>query len=230
MRWNFEEVGYNKQMKKEIEKILNRDELDVIKRLSTPDKVQNFLDKLPFNFEKSRETYRSPRGVLRRKKAHCFEGVLFAYLCLSYHGIENYVIDLKVKKSAWEDSDHTLCIFKINDYWGAISKTNHSILRWRDPIYKNVRELTFSYFHEYFLDDGEKTLQSFSRPFNVWKKFGIKWIVDKNDLDEIAKALDQSPHIDFVPEKNKKFIRKVGKTEIKGALVTEWQKNGKLVR
>ena len=171
----------------------------------------------------------SPRQVLQAKKMHCFEGVLFATLCLTYHGYENYLLDLKVKKSAHIDQDHTLSIFKINNYWGAVSKTNHSVLRWRDPIYKSARELALTYFHEYFLDNGEKTLASYSKPFDVWRKFGADWVIAEKDLDEIAEALDESPHINFVPQKNQKFVRKAGKTEIKGAGIVEWRKNNKKV-
>ena len=137
-------------------------------------------------------------------------------------------MDLKVKNLK-KDSDHVVCIFEINGFWGAISKTNHAVLRYRDPIYKNAREVALSYFHEYFLDDGEKTLLSFSKPFDVWKKFGLEWIAREDDLDEIAEYLDRVKHFPFVSEKNKKLIRKAGKTEIKGAIVSEWNKKGKRV-
>jgi hypothetical protein len=194
-----------------------------IKKLNTPAKVQDFLDKVPFNFEKRGETYMSPKRALKASKMHCFEGAIFACFCLQQHKIESYLVDLKVKNLK-KDSDHTLCVFRINKFWGAISKTNHSVLRWRDPIYKNVRELAISYFHEYFLDTGEKTLLSYSKPFDIWKRFGTKWIDEEKDLDEIAEALDKSPHLNFVPKQNTKFIREAGKTEIKGAAVVEWFK------
>lgn len=200
-----------------------------IKKLSTPQKVQDFLDKTPFNFEEKGETYWPPRKAFKMGRMHCFEGAAFACFCLKQHKIENYLMDLKVKNLK-KDSDHTLCIFKLNGYWGAISKTNHSVLRWRDPIYKTPRELAMSYFHEYFLDNGEKSLLSFSKPFDVWERFGTSWAEEKKELDEIAEALDKSPHIGFVPKKNKKFIRRAGKTEIKGAAIIEWKKRKKVVR
>lgn len=199
------------------------------KLLNTPSKVQNFLDKIPFNFEEKEETYMSPTRMLQAGRAHCFEGALFACFCLQQHNIPNYLLDLKVKNLK-KDSDHTLCVFKINKFWGAISKTNHSVLRWRDPIYKNPRELAMSYFHEYFLDTGEKTLLSFSKPFDIWKKFGTSWLTIEKNLDEIAEALDKSPHFTFVPKVNKKYVRYAGQTEIKGASVVEWHKNKKLIR
>lgn len=215
-------------MKSEIQKILNKKELAIIKKLNTPSKIQDFLDSVPFNFEEGGETYRSPQKALIENKMHCFEGALFACLCLSFHGFKNFLLDLKVKDVS-KDSDHVVCAFEINGFWGAISKTNHSVLRWRDPIYKNFRELAISYFHEYFLDDGRKTLSSYSKPFDVWKKFGFSWIEREDDLDEIAEYLDRVRHFPFVPDKNKKYIRKAGKTEIKGASVEEWNKKGKRV-
>lgn len=209
-------------IKNNLKKILNKEELRIIERLNTPNKIQDYIDKITFNFEKSGETYHSPRTVLGENVMHCFEGALFATLCLTYHKIPNFLLDLKVKKSAKDDNDHTICIFKINGYWGAISKTNHSVLRWRDPIYKDYREIAKSYFHEYFLDDGEKTLESYSKPYDVWKKFRLDWVVSENDLDEIALSLDKSKHFNFVPYHNKKYIRRVGKTEIKGAGIEEY--------
>lgn len=203
--------------------------LALIKKLNNPKKIQDFLDKIPFNFEKSGETYMSPERMIQQKIAHCFEGAIFAYVCLQHHKIESYLLDLKVKKEAKEDSDHVLCIFKINNFWGAISKTNHSVLRWRDPIYKTFQILAFSYFHEYFLNDGTKTLKSYSKPFDIFKEFGKNWIKKEEDLDEIAESLDKSPHIDFIPKKNSKFIRRVSKTEIKAANIQEWSKGGKML-
>lgn len=207
----------------------NKHIMSLIKKINTPSRVQDFLDKTPFNFEENGETYWSPKKSLEMGKMHCFEGAIFACFCLQHHNIENYLVDLKVKNLK-KDSDHTLCVFRINKYWGAISKTNHSVLRWRDPIYKNIRELVFSYFNEYFLDSGEKTLQSFSRPFDIWKKFGTSWIAEEKDLDEIAEALDKSSHINFIPNENTKFVRRAGKTEIKGASITEWRKKQKMIK
>jgi hypothetical protein len=212
-------------IKNEIKKILNKEELRTVERLNTPNKIQDYIDKNPFNFEKEVETYHSPRTVLGKKVMHCFEGALFSTLCLSYHGYKNFLIDLKISKKFKKfDSDHVLSVFEINGFFGAISKTNHSVLRWRDPIYRDYKEIAKTYFHEYFLDSGEKTLKSYSKPFDVWKKFKVGWVISENDLDEIALSIDKSKHFDFVPKSNNKYIRKVGKTEIKGAGVEEWRR------
>jgi len=216
-------------LKNELEKVLNKTELKIVRKLSTPHKVQDFLDTMPFNFEEKGETYMSPRSILKANKVHCFEGAVFALLCLTYHGYKNYLLDLKVQKSAKKDSDHTLCIFEMGKHWGAISKTNHSVLRWRDPIYRSPRELAMTYFHEYFLDTGEKTLESYSTPFDIFRKFGTDWITASDDLDQVAESLDHSLHHAFIPKVNNKLVRKAGNVEVAGAAIQEWQKNKKRV-
>jgi len=199
---------------------LTEDEYTVLKELSTPIKIQEYLDSLPINFEKKAETYMSPRRVLRTGKAHCFEGALVAGLCLMLAGEKPLILDLKTTD---DDIDHVVTLYKRNGYFGAISKTNHATLRFRDPIYKTVRELALSYFHEYFLDTtGEKTLRSFSGPINL-RRFGTSWITREDDLWDIVEALDSVPHTDVFPAVNKKYIRLADAMERKAGKLTEWK-------
>src|SRR3989344_3997414 len=107
----------------------------ILKKLSAPGKIQDFLDALPLNHEKEGDTYMSPRRVLREKKAHCIEGALLAAAALSLQGRSALIMDLT---SARGDDDHVIALFKENGYWGAISKTNHAVLRYRDPIYRTL--------------------------------------------------------------------------------------------
>lgn len=201
---------------------LEAKELKILKGLSSPKKIQDFLDNLPTNFEKKGETIMSPRRVLRAKKGHCLEGALFAGAAQWINGELPLLMDFK---SAPEDEDHVVALYKRNGYWGAISKTNRSILRFRDPIYRTIRELALSYFHEYFMfEDGKKTLVSYSKPLNL-KQIGTKWITDEKNLWQISDALDAMTHFPLVPKKNKKFIRKAGPIEIKAAKLTEWKKS-----
>ena len=200
---------------------LSKTEFAILKKLSTPQKIQDFLETLPFNFEEDGDTYMSPRRVLREKKAHCIEGAMLAALALWIHGEKPLILDLKAHTS---DVDHVVTLFKQNGYWGAISKTNHGVLRFRDPIYKTVRELALSYFHEYFLNTtGKKTLQGYSRPLNL-KRFGTEWITTEEDLWIIADALDDTVHFPFIPQKNKALIRKATKVEREAGNITEWKK------
>ena len=135
----------------------------ILEKLNTPSKIQDFLNGLSFNFEKKGETLKSPARVLREKDAHCLEGAILGAHILSLHGFPPLILHLE---STREDYDHVIAPFKINGRWGALSKTNHAVLRYREPVYKNIRELVMSYFHEYFLDNGKKTLRKYSRPLN----------------------------------------------------------------
>lgn len=200
---------------------LDKKELAILKKLTTPIKIQDYLDTLPINFEKMGETQMSPLRVLREKKAHCIEGALLACTALWLQGQEPLLLDLKAMP---HDDDHVVALYKINGLWGAISKTNHATVRFRDPIYRTVRELAVSYFHEYFLDKtGQKVLYSYSKPFNL-KKLGTEWITAEEDLWDLAWELDQSPHYNIFPKKNKKYIRKADAMERKAGNLKEWQR------
>ncbi|MDP3956925.1 MAG: hypothetical protein Q8Q10_00290 [bacterium] len=200
---------------------LSKKELAVLHKLSTPGKIQDFLDTLPINCLKNGPTCFSPRRVLREKKAHCIEGAMLAALALWLHGEEPLLLDLRSTK---DDYDHVVALYKKNGYWGALSKTNYPVLRFRDPIYRTIRELALSYFHEYtLLKTGEKTLLSYSRPFSL-KKLGTDWITAEEDLWDVACALDDSQHFSLVPKKNKKFLRKASPFERRVGDLTEWSK------
>lgn len=197
---------------------LTKKERDTFERLSAPAKIQDFLNSIKINFEPNGDTCMSPRQILVAKEAHCLEGALFAAAVLWYHGRPPLLLDLKASK---DDFDHVVAVFKENDCWGAISKTNHAVLRYREPIYKTIRELALSYFHEYFNDKGIKTLRSFSKPFNL-KKFGTKWVTDNNNLWDIGGALDDSPHSPLLTRKQARNLRSADRLEIKAGKLTDF--------
>ncbi len=201
---------------------LSETHFKLLKSLNTPIKIQSFLDSLPQNYEKKGETYMSPERSLLAKKAHCIEAALIAATALWINGEQPLLMDLKAYP---HDMDHVVALYKINGYFGAISKTNHATVRFRDPIYRTTRELALSYFHEYFLNsNGKKTLKSYSATLNL-KQFGKKWIIAKDDLWNIAEALDKAKHFPLVPKKNIKHIRKADHMEIKASSFIEWKKS-----
>ncbi len=203
---------------------LSREELAVLKKLNTPNKIQDFLDALPLNYEKNGDTCRSPRTALLEGKAHCIEGALIAATALWLQGEKPLLLDLKTIDIDI-DPDHVVALYKKNGYWGAISKTNHAVLRFRDPIYKTVRELALSYFNEYFLaTTGQKTLRSYSRPFSL-ERFGTEWITSKEDLWHIAEALDESPHFSLVPKNHQRHLRPASPVERTASSIPEWNKD-----
>lgn len=200
---------------------LSPDELALFKQLKTPHKIQDFLDTLPVNLDKNGGTCFSPRMILRKGRAHCIEGAFIAATALWLHGEKPLLLDLKALSI---DYDHVVALYKKNGYWGAISKTNHPVLRFRDPIYRSPRELALSYFHEYtFPKTGQKTLRSYSRPFSL-KSFGTSWITSEKHLWDIAQALDESPHFPLVPKGQEKFIRPLSAIEREASKLSEWQR------
>jgi hypothetical protein len=211
----------NRSKKQKANLGLSEQEHAVLKRLSSPGKIQDFLDTLPINFEKQGDTCLSPRQVLRAQKAHCIEGAMLAAAALWLHGEAPLLLDLKTLPY---DEDHVVALYKRNGFWGAISKTNHAVLRFRDPVYRTVRELALSYFHEYFFPGtGCKTFRTYSVPFSL-RQFGAAWITATEDLWYIANAVDAVRHFKLVPEKNRSFLRKASPLEIKTGDEMEWKK------
>ena len=203
-----------------MKKILNARELRIFQRLSTPQKIQDYLDSLPINFEVPIETYMSPRRVLRAETAHCLEGALLAAAALAYHGQRPLLMDFRTLP---DDEDHVVTLFKQNGRWGAISKTNHAILRYRDPVYRTVRELAMSYFHEYLMWNGRKSLESYSAPFDMQKYAPEKWVTTEKDLFWVVDALDRAKHFPIVPKKNRRLLRPAAKVELRAMKIVEWK-------
>jgi hypothetical protein len=161
-------------------------EWNTLRRLSTPAKIQRFLDvDLGYNKEPDGPTCRSPRRVLRDRIAHCMEGALFGAAALRVQGFPPLLLDLE----AVHDDDHVLAVFKERGHWGAIAKSNYAGLRFREPVYRTLRELVMSYFEHYFNLRAEKTLRNYSRPVNLARFDGIDWMTTEQDLWAIPNYL-----------------------------------------
>jgi hypothetical protein len=198
---------------------LTKRERATLARLRTPIAIQDFLDRLPMNHEKGGETHRSVRAALRARKAHCIEGALIAAAALKLQGEKPLILDLVAKA---HDDDHVVALYRRRGYWGAISKTNHATIRFRDPIYRTLRELALSYFHEWFMNaTGEKTLVSYSRPLDL-SRLGTRWLVAEDDVWELDRALDRQPHYALVPQGNARHIRTADAMELKAGTFIEW--------
>jgi hypothetical protein len=170
---------------------LNPGETHVLKALKTPERIQRFLDtEIAYNNELYGETLRSPRRVLRDQVAHCMEGALFGAAALRVQGYPPLLLDLE----AVRDDDHVLAIFKQHGHWGAIAKSNYSGLRFREPVYRTLRELVMSYFEHYYNLAREKTLRNYSRPVNLSRFDRIGWMTAEEDLWVIAEYLTTIPH------------------------------------
>lgn len=201
--------------------ILPEEAYAILKKLDTPAKIQNFLDTLPMNFEPEGDTCFSPLTVLEKKRCHCIEGAILAALALRVHGQPPLLLDLTADKT---DFDHVVTLFKVGDHWGAISKTNHGVLRYREPIYRSIRELAMSYFHDYVnTETGKKTLRSFSRPVNLKRFDSLGWMTTKEEVFEIPAYLAEVKHYPILNRKQLFNLRPADPVEIEAGSIPEWQ-------
>lgn len=152
-------------------------EFSVLERLATPPEIQAFLNAIPINHELTGETVHSVRGVLRHRKAHCIEGALLAACALWIHGDPPLLMHLDCDPS---DYPHVVALFRRGRAWGAISKSNGAYLRYRDPVYRTLRELAMSYVHEYFDKRGRKTLRSYSGAFDLRRIDPSLWVSNED--------------------------------------------------
>lgn len=170
----------------------------IFRRLSSPEKIQRFLDfELAYNKEPDGHTCRSPRLVLRDRTAHCMEGALFGAAALRMLGHPPLLLDLE----AVRDDDHVLAIFRVRGHWGAIAKSNYSGLRYREPVYRTLRELAMSYFEHYYNLRREKTLRRYSRPVNLKRFDRIHWMTAEEDVWAIPEHLCTIRHTPLLPER-----------------------------
>jgi len=162
-------------------------ELRALRALKTPAGIQRFLDEMPYHLA---GTAWSPRKVLREKTAHCLEGATFAAAALRAIGFPPLILDLE----ADQDTDHVIAVFKSRGHWGAIAKSNFSGCRYREPVYRNLRELALSYFNIYFNLRGERTLRRYSRPVNLARFDRRHWMTSEKEIWFIPEYLCDIPH------------------------------------
>ena len=167
-------------------------ERKLLRPLTTPAKIQRFLDEdIAYNQEPRGATCYSPRIVLRERVAHCMEGAVLAALALRQLGYAPLLVDLE----AVRDSDHVLAVYRVNGRWGAVAKSDYAGLRSREPVYATIRELAMSYFEHYYNPTGEKTLRAYSRPVNL-SRFdrSLDWMSTLHEIWEIPGYLCEIPH------------------------------------
>ena len=176
-----------------------KEEEKFLKTLSDPDKIQAFLDSIDYN---PNYECRSPRWVIRKRSAHCFEGALFAAAALQFIGYKPLIVDMLAEN----DDDHVIAVFREEGLWGAVAKSNFTSLRYREPVYRSLRELIMSYFDFFFNTDGFKSLRSYSRPFDLTFFESRNWATTDEDLEYIGDKIESLPHYPLAPER---IIRKL---------------------
>ena len=126
----------------------------VFRSLKSPVAVQEYLDSIPY---KAEELDRSPLQVMNDGQAHCLDGGIFAALALWRIGFRPLILDLVPAPGM--DDDHVLAVFQVDGLWGTLAKSNYPNLRYREPVYRSLRELAMTYFEFFFSLQREKTLR-----------------------------------------------------------------------
>ena len=174
-----------------------------LKRLTTPQKIQAFINAIPANHEVGGETILSVREVLRQRRAHCIEGAFVAACALWIHGDPPLVMHLDCSASDWP---HVVALFRRGSAWGALSKTNGAVLRFRDPVYRSLRELAMSFFHEYSDKHGRKSLRSYSAAFDLRRVDPGSWVTCASACSEINDRLAALRHFPLVSAAQERLL------------------------
>ena len=178
-------------------------EYRTLARLNTPEKIQTFVNDIPQNFEIGGVTCLSVSEVLRQKRALCIEGAMVAACALWINGEPPYLMDMKAER----DFDHVITLFRRGRHWGAISKTNGPMLRWRDPVYRSLRELAMSYFHEYTNGRYQKSLRSYSRAYDLRRLETASWVTNTKHCWDLGWALEAAHHYPLLTHRQTKLLR-----------------------
>jgi hypothetical protein len=186
-------------------------ELRKLRSLRSPAGIQRFLDDLPYHLAGSAW---SPRKVLREQTAHCLEGAIFAAAALRAIGFPPLVMDME----AHQDTDHVVAVFQIGNCWGALAKSNYSGCRYREPVYRSLRELAMSYFEDYFNLRGERSLRTFSRPVNLTRFDAQHWMTAEN-VWFIADYLCDVPHTTMITDAQARRLGRLDSRSFEAGLV-----------
>jgi len=205
---------------------LGAGEYRTLARLNTAEKIQAFVDAIPQNFEIGGITCLSVREVLRQKRALCIEGAMLAACAFWINGETPWLLDLKAER----DFDHVVALFRRNGRWGAISKTNGIGLRWRDPVYRSLRELAMSYLHEYYNKRDHKTLRTYSVPFDLRRMKPADWVTAEDGAWDLVDRLEAARHYDLMGRKQVRSLVRRDPFEREVGSLLQYRRPGKRKR
>src|SRR6516225_6442005 len=187
-------------------------ELRKLRSLKDPHGIQKFLDAMPYHLA---DTAWSPRKVLAENTSHCLEGAIFAAAALRANGFPPLIIDLEAE----HDTDHVIAVYQVDGLWGAVAKSNYTGCRYREPVYRSLRELALSYFNIYFNLRRERTLRTFSRPVNLARFDDKNWMTTEKPVWFIAEYLCEIPHISLLTPAMEKNLTRVDRRTLRGEMV-----------
>ena len=196
-------------------------EFATLKHLGAPHEIQVFLNAIPINHELDGETILSVREVLRQRRAHCIEGAFVAACALWIHGDPPLLVHFDCDLS---DYPHVIAVFRRKGCWGAISKTNGVPLRYRDPVYRTLRELAMSYFHEYFNKKYQKTLRSYSASVDLRQIDPALWVTNEKACDEVHERLVKARHYPLISTAQQRLLAQRDAFERKASKLVQYPK------
>ena len=166
---------------------LPRGDFALLASLRSPQRIQRFLEqRVSVNHEIGGETVLSVHQVLLQRRAHCIEAAFVAACALWIVGKRPLVMYLDCDPC---DYPHVVALFRSNGCWGAISKSRGEGLSYRDPVYRSLRELAMSWFHEYVDDRGRRTLREYSVAFDMRGLEPSLWVNSDKPCDEAQDRL-----------------------------------------
>lgn len=177
-------------------------ELRTIRAMKDPNGVQTFLNSLPYHLA---PTCWSPRKVLHARTVHCLEGAIFGAAALRVLGYPPLLLDLEAER----DTDHVLAIFKKNGGWGAVAASNFAGCRYREPVYRSLRELVMSYVNLYFNLAKQRSLRRYSNPVNLRRFDHLHWMTSEKEVWFIPNYLCDIPHKRLLTPKQEKALHTV---------------------
>lgn len=192
---------------------LNPAELDALKTLDSPIKIQAFLNTISYSVD---AFYRCPLRVLRERIGHCFDGALFAATALRRIGYPPLILEIIPNA---HDDDHLLAVFKFRGHWGAVGQSNFANLRYRDPVYRSLRELVMSYFPFYFNVRGEITMLGYRTPINFSVYDKLDWMTSDANLDFVGDDMNRYKTYRVVSDEMLPFIAPADARTLESALV-----------
>ena len=171
--------------------------------------IQKFLDAIPYHLE---DTAWSPRRVLAEATAHCLEGAIFAAAALRANGYPPLLLDFEAEN----DTDHVIAIYQRDRGWGAVAKSNFTGSRYREPVYRTLRELALSYFNIYCNLRRERTLRRFSGPVNLKRFDRQQWMTTDKPVWFIVYHLFDIKHYPLLTPTMEKKLHRVDERLFQG--------------
>ena len=164
-----------------------RSERKLIEALNTPARVQRYLSRMPYNWEREGGTLRSFREMVKVNEAHCLEAAVAAAVILEQHNYPPLLVDLESQDLL----DHVIFVFKLKGRWGSIGRSRDIGLHGRKPVFRSIRDLVWSYFDPYVDFSGRIVGYGL---LNLWDLGKYDWRFSPRKMNKIEDSLREMPH------------------------------------